>query len=655
MANRRGLRSPSDEGYQTQQRELQREVRARYSTSDWNALLEPMAQMVRRSAAGDDSRTAVAVPSGLDPDLKVPWETLRSAIAERRDLGVLGAPTFVLNERLTTLLAEEGPTGPTQWQAIAQVLGRVGEVPYVEAIPLEQVAAHEDALIDIVTTADPISVLHTFGRLRASTEAGAFLSELIARRGVLRDLWLWLEEVSHLAGSCTFSEPFWISVHLLGRLGGTPWLRFLRRLPSALHRQIALRQISSPEDTLDLLGLIVESPSESDDLDAEIGTLLLRHLFGLWNNTLVDLSHAAAARAYDPALYPDFHKGALSAEKDWKDRYLPECAQALATAMLSACRPIGFSISILALRHLWSTGADPSREPNSFTAPIVRGALISALAQSTRSLDDFVRELLAAKPTDPGVLAACLVTIERKGEGALGALKQFHAIWQCRVEMFSRDAHARLSLVGDGFELAKALASTLARLESPPVELERAIQRVHRSGEGWKSDYKGFLASISSVADLFTVGAIACEFLKTGGQPSQPLFEVVWSRLHSWIRNVPEPIGDQEIRSALVNTWARLQLVEGVLNVPRIISTLKRIDRLDWILDAAKHLQLNQPTTPSELPPEIQSAIRDMYDDLFPSFSLRHNVTSELAAQCQAMASGLTPAVPRNDMEPVSG
>jgi hypothetical protein len=213
------------------------------------------------------------------------------------------------------------------------------------------------------------------------------------------------------------------------------------------------------------------------------------------------------------------------------------------------------------------------------------------------------------------------------------------------VDMLAAHRGYYSQLTADDLALVDNLGRLLAHLPDPRGSLAIAIERVHKSGEGWKANYKGFLDSIRGVAYLLTIGAMASHRMKESGKDATGLFDFVWSHLHTWLRTLPDSVGEDEVRTVICHTWARLHFVDGEAGVSRAVAALRRIDHLDWIMHAAINWQRNLPPNQAELDVGVQVILRARFTALFPTFRGRHTTTAELSAHYEAELLRLTPSI----------
>jgi len=656
--SRLNQRGPSEEQYSADQVRVEAEVNARYPDAEWSALIAPLTALVQELAAGRTGMKAPPSPAQFAPDLAEAWKELTQALLVNEPRGLHEKAGAVLVNRLGAALARSPEGGPASWFRTSQALDRGGaSFPFLEHLEPEVLLAHEQELQALPTYGNPLEFVNTFGRLHEPESQRAYLEEVAERARSAPDRWTWLEEVERDADVCTFQEPLGLQAHLLGRIGGKSWLRFVQALPLTLLREIAVRELQSPDEALDLVGLTLDEAVAGESPHEELLTLLVRRTFEIWNRIHASLVHWASGRSFLTSEHPEYLARAVAAEKDWKERELPDRARTLAARLLRDGREMGFRIATMASRHLFARSFNPQNPPpEKETTPVIRDALVEALAKSGRSLAEVVGGLLEPRLTKPGLLSACQVVLDKTVSFSEQERdEQSTRLWVAYGSQLQND-HYFLNgpLVEDDKHLAEALGGILARLSGPEDAFQKMFESIWRPSEGWKADHEAFLESLHNLAHLLIVGAIASHWLKQQDADGQTLFRLVWKRLHSWLRTLPEPLCDDEARSAIVHVWGRLWLIEGPAALNRAQIELQRLDRLNWLLIAAGHLLRNQIAAggPSLLDLKLQQVLWTRFEKMFSVFRLRHTVTPELAARYEETAVQLTPDVPHPPRTP---
>jgi hypothetical protein len=645
-------RGPPEERYHAEQARQEAEVRGRHTDKEWSSLVGPLVTVVQALAIGRAVTEVPSLPAAFAPDLAEAWKTLAGALLEDRRSGLLEKADAVLADRLAAALAARPDVGPREWFQVAEVLERVGSaLSYLDHISLDAIRAHEQELLMLPVHQSPLELIDTFSALREPSQQSAYLEELPARERSSKDRWEWLLQVERDADACVFRGEFWMQAHLLGRLGGRTWLRFVRLVPLTLLRQVAVRALKSLDEALELVGLALDEATDAAPLHEELVLLLIMRTLDLWNRIHSGLAHRASGRSFLTSEYPEFLARAKDAAKDWKDRELPERARALAARLLESGE-LGIRSAVITLRHLAARGSSLHEAPENETTPVIREAVLRALTRSGRPLSEIVQRILEPPGTKAGLIAACSVVVA--DEGAFSEderAAQSARIWDCYGQHLQGEPYFfNGPLAGDEKELAEVLGGVLARLPSPADALQKMLASVRRPAEGWKVDDMQFFESIGQVAHLLIVGAMASHWLKQKGRESQPLFRAAWKYLHSWLRTVPEHVAADQVRSAIVHVWARLWLIEGAGATELAFLELSRLDRLDWVLTAAAHLRDNQEPWggPDRLDSRLQHVLWRRFEEMFPVVRLHHMMTPERAAEYEEKALGLTPDVPHS-------
>jgi hypothetical protein len=305
-----------------------------------------------------------------------------------------------------------------------------------------------------------------------------------------------------------------------------------------------------------------------------------------------------------------------------------------------------------------NTGWHGSR-PEQETAPLLRDAFAQALAKAGRRLDESVGAILGERTTKGALLSAALVVLEEGGSFSEDERsEQAERIWATYGKTLEAEPFIMNGpLASDEEQLALGLGGILARLSDPGAALEAMLAAVWHPAEGWKASYMQFLESIRRSLHLLIVGATAAEWLKRRNRAAQPVFRIIWEKLHSWLRIPFLPTAKDEVRSALAHVWARLWLIEGPASTERALVELRRLDQLDWLLLAASMHQQNTALLggPNHLAVELQEVIWRRFERMFPLVRLHRAVPQEQLTAYEQDALELTPDVQRVAMSPRDG
>ncbi|WP_395848561.1 hypothetical protein [Cystobacter fuscus] len=630
------------------------DVRALHPDSEWSTLVAPLVRLVRRLAAGETMLVAPPVPSGLSPALATPWKTLTSMLLSGEFHGSTEKEVRVLVERLCVALAADPGLGLAEWLRLSQELDRVdGGIIFLDQLTLDLLRAHEQELQILPAHTSPLELLSTHGPLSEPGVGERYLGEFSERERASTDRWDWLTQVKR-ATDCFFQDPLRRQVHLLDRLGGRHWLQFMRALPHTLLRVASLYwTLQSPDVAHEMVELSIEEAVDGEPVHEEVLVLLVQHTFKLWNHIHRNLVEAASGRFLVDSESPESIERARAAEKDWRERELPERAQALAGCLLRrGAKDTGLKVGALALRHLFvRTHQEPYREPESETTPIIRAALVQGFATSGRSLSEIVSAILGTQTIKPALLSAACVVEDLSSFSELERVEQAERIWNAYGQQLeTEDYFLNGPLEADEQQLALALGSMLARQLAPETNFAARFVSVRRPAEGWKADYSQFLRTIQNVLHLLIVGAMASTYCKQRGQSGQALFRLVWDKLHSWLRTPLPGTTDDNVQRALAHVWARLWVMEGPTATGMALAALRRLDHLEWLLLVAKNLRDNMARFggPNRLPTELQEVIWSRFERMFPVLKLKRAVTPEQAARYERDAIELTPDVRRS-------
>lgn len=630
--------------------QVQATLRAHQLDSGWPERIASLAAFARQRVAGQPLPAPPVAPPEFPAPLARAWELLARTLQGERSAEEQGPEFSFLAEQLGIALAAAPGSGPEEWFRACEILKpcQGAGLAFLDTLDLELVRAHEAALLTLPTKEKLLQSLDTFGPLREPEQQRLYLEELDSRERAAEDLWSWLEEVDRYADSIRFRGSLWARAYLFERLGGIHWLRFLRALPIDLLRVIAAGEIDSLDEVGLEVGLLLKEAAVDEPTRKKLLTVLLRRGFELFSRLHAGLTHAARGLGFEP---PESRTEAVAVLAEWKERELPGRAQYLASQLLQPSTPSGFEVAALALRHLFARSPDLSRpSAESETVPVIRKALLEGLQASGRALGEIIRGILGTRATKSALLATSLAVLEPKNavtpaeQSGLAVL-----LWSAYIQQLQEDKYFWYApLAEDEFLLAWLLAGVLALLPQPEGALQTGLDSVHLPSEGWKADYVSFLETLSNVSHLLIVGAMASEWMaKQGRAGHRALFRHVWSFLHSWLRTVPEHVAADKLQGALVQVWARLPLMEGPASTERALAEFPRLDRVEWLLGAAVHLQANQPQGegPSRLDLKLQQILWERFEAMFPLFRSTSHVTAELATRYQNEALRLTPDI----------
>lgn len=649
------ISNPWEQRHLAEQARATAEIRALHSDSEWSALIAPLAGFVRGLALGTPMPAAPPRPPGLAPELADSWNDLTSVLQDKESTGHQDKAFRMLVEQVCMTLAVEPGHHVADWLQVSRVLARVdGEVAFLDQLAPDLLRQHQQELLALPLHASPLELIAPFGPLSEPNVWRSYLEVFAERERAATDRWAWLEQVEHDAAHCLPGEPIWRQLRLLERLGGPALLQFIRALPHTLLREVVLdnHEYQSPDEALEMVRLALADAGSDAPLQKEVVILLVQRAFALWNRIQQNLTALSAGRYSQNPEEPEARERARATEEHWRERELPERARALAQLLLQGDhRDMGFRISAMALRHLF---VRPNRlsapGPKAVTTSPIREAFVRSCAKSGRPLSDMVGTILGERPTEPEILSAALVVMDEMGAfSEEERIHQAERIWTAYGERLQSATYfVTWPLEADDRQLAVALGWILAKHSNPETAFPALLAKVRHPSEGWKADFRKFLESRANVLHLLIVGALASGERKQRGQPAQALFRLVWDALHAWLRI---PHNDDEPQSALAYVWAHLWIVEGPASTGLALAAIHRMDRLEWILDAAINLRNNMAPHggPDRLPLDLQEAIWRRFERTFPFLRRRAKVKPERAAHYEQLALQLTPDMQRTD------
>jgi len=332
--------------------------------------------------------------------------------------------------------------------------------------------------------------------------------------------------------------------------------------------------------------------------------------------------------------------------EDWKAHELNDRVLGLATTLVSSGHS-GERVAILGLRNLFVPSGDPRNQENRIlTTQLFRVSLVERLLEKKKPSGELLREMLGDSDSPGAVLSAARMLLEVKDVGRDELVEMAESVLNTYQRWIRSEGFwCQFPLQADDFELAWCVAGVVSLTTDARERMAELIAGSEIPAEGWNHDFTKFLNSERPLSHLYTVGAMASEWLyiRKDLDSASQTFEFIWRSFHTWLRGLGSFRGlDQEVSSALVQLWARLQLIygEGASTVAE--EAIKELDQIEWVLLAGESLFANLKGS-TELEMHLQRTIRTRFEEDLPALRKSRRFDPPTLTQLTNRITALTP------------
>ncbi len=550
-----------------------------HEMDEWDNLLQSLVTYTAEVINGKPPEEPPTPPS-LQADLETAWtEVLKSIQDQHSHHTTTGAASRVIQQVLGNNLAKPGVVPPENWDKAIVLLEHLHYAwdTFVDSIDTELTLANIDRLTKIPDYDHPLQLIDTFNHLREPERWPAYDTHLEQQRKSSEETWQFIESSTRWSDEATLPTDIHGRSRILVKSAKSHWLHWVEQLPLNIIEAIALRDIDDLDSGEELLHIATAKGMTEETL-----CLLLQHVYYLWTRIDGSLRHSASKRIWsendsDKRMEYENHL------KQWHETELMKRALNVSEILVTNGHTISQNVTIQALRYL-STARNLEASTADQVVNAFREAACKKLVEFHHNLQQVCKDLLTPNVTVQGLLCAGGLPLQDWSQKTEGKAYSFKAVLTAYMEWLQGDSfHYPHPFSGDDFWMAWVVAGSLSFHPNPHDILVTILDMFSVPSEGWNYDDDRFRRSIQRVAHVFTLGAMASEWLSTHGKDSEARSCLLYllERIHTWIRVSTDLSYEAVVNTALVNIWSRLPLVLKEDAEMLSVSKITDLDHLD--------------------------------------------------------------------------